>query len=58
MVNPSILILRAVAAGLGIDVTRLIAEPGKLVLELEALLLNKSKAEQVKALAVLKVMLS
>lgn len=56
--NPSILVLRAVAQGLGVDVPRLIAEPGKVDLEIAALLAGASKREQAKALAVLKTLLS
>ena len=56
MVNPSILILRSVAAGLAVDVTRLIAEPGTLEKEIVAMLAGRNKAEQARILMVLKAM--
>ena len=56
--NPSILVLRSLATGLGVDLPRLIAEPGQATREIEALLSGRTRAEQAKALALLTTFLA
>jgi transcriptional regulator with XRE-family HTH domain len=55
-VNPSVLILRSLARGLGVALPRVVAEPGATDLEIAALLHGKGKADQARALALVRVL--
>jgi transcriptional regulator with XRE-family HTH domain len=55
-VNPSFLVLRGIAAGLGLSLARMFAEPDEIDLEVVAALAGRSKAERAKALAIVRTL--